>query len=159
MKKIVPVLLASLFVFLLAACALRGENPSAAQSATGYMPTPSSTEAPSPAASPEPAADEFVRIADYIPYVFVDLKYATDDNFTGQTIYTVQDAYLGYGTVQKLVSATDGLRGQGYRVWSSGTRSGRLRRSGSYGRPARTQHMCPIRTRATRRTAGATRST
>ena len=71
--------------------------------------------------TPEPADDEFVRATDYISDVLVDLKYATPDNFTGQTIYTFQDAYLRYGTVKKLASAADELRGQGYRllIWDA----------------------------------------
>ena len=52
---------------------------------------------------PEPESEEaFVRVLDYIPTAVQELRYATEDNFTGQVIYPFQDAYLRYGTVRKL---------------------------------------------------------
>ena len=45
---------------------------------------------------------DLVKVKDYIPDVYVDLKYATEDNFTGHRIYDFSEAYLRYGTVQKL---------------------------------------------------------
>ena len=42
---------------------------------------------------PEPADDAFVRVKEYIPDIVVELKYATEDNFTGQVIYDFQDAF------------------------------------------------------------------
>jgi AraC-like DNA-binding protein len=50
----------------------------------------------------EPSDDAFVRVRDYIPTIQVDLRYATTNNFTGQIIYTFDEAYLRYGTVLKL---------------------------------------------------------
>lgn len=43
-------------------------------------------------------------MADWIPDIYTDLRYAADNNFTGQAIYDFSDAYLRYGTVQKLAA-------------------------------------------------------
>ncbi len=61
-----------------------------------------------------PAPDQFVRVKDYIPGIHVDLKYATPNNFTGQTIYNFTDAWLRYSSVQKLAKAQAALNEQGY---------------------------------------------
>lgn len=61
-----------------------------------------------------PAPAEFVRVRDYVPDIFVDLKYAAPDNFTGRTIYTFPDAWLRYSTTQKLARAQALLKAQGY---------------------------------------------
>ena len=68
---------------------------------------------------PEPADDAFVRVKDYIPDIVVELKYATEDNFTGQVIYDFQDAYLRYGTVKKLMAVQEELRQQrlSLKIW------------------------------------------
>lgn len=89
-----------------------GSAPSAAQSSEPLTAPPATATA----AVTEPADTAFVRVADEIPDVLVDLKYATDNNFTGRTIYNFKDAYLRYGTVKKLAAAADDLRGQGYRL-------------------------------------------
>lgn len=64
---------------------------------------------------------DYVRIKDYIPSLFVDLKYATKDNFTGQVIYDFNDAYLRYGTVKKLKQVQEELLKQGYslKIWDA----------------------------------------
>ena len=51
----------------------------------------------------------------------MDLKYAGAENFTGQAVYDFTDAYLRYGTVQKLSSALDILMDQGYTllIWDA----------------------------------------
>ena len=36
---------------------------------------------------PEPSDDDFVLVKTYIPDIFVDLRYATEYNFTNQKIY------------------------------------------------------------------------
>lgn len=68
-----------------------------------------------------PAPAEFVRIKDYIPNIFVELKYATPDNFTGHTIYSFSEAWLRYSSVQKLAKAQALLNEQGYSlvVWDA----------------------------------------
>lgn len=58
--------------------------------------------------------DTFVRAADYIPNLRVELPYATRDNFTGVRIYDFTDGYLRYGTVKKLQVAAEDLADQGY---------------------------------------------
>ena len=69
----------------------------------------------------EPANDEFVRVVDYIPDVCVDLRYATENNFTGEIIYTFDEAYLRYGTVKKLRAVQDKLKenGLGLKIWDA----------------------------------------
>ena len=69
-----------------------------------------------------PSADSaLVRVKDYIPDVFVDLKYATEHNFTGHRVYDFSDAYLRYGTVQKLKKAQEELRKSGLslKIWDA----------------------------------------
>lgn len=68
-----------------------------------------------------PEDSALVRVCDYIPDIQVDLKYATEDNFTGKAIYNFRDAYLRYGTVKKLKKAQDSLRpmGCGLKIWDS----------------------------------------
>ena len=62
-----------------------------------------------------------VKVTDYIPDVFVDLKYATEDNFTGHRVYDFSEAYLRYGTVQKLLKAQEELRKSGLslKIWDA----------------------------------------
>lgn len=113
MKKIWVLLLALL---LLAGCGVQEtpvpETTAASVEVTVPETTPLETTLPETAATepetvptlpPEPESDEtFVRVLDYIPTASQELKYATADNFTGQVIYDFQDAYLRWGTVQKL---------------------------------------------------------
>lgn len=68
----------------------------------------------------EPPEDEaLVLVADYIPDIQVELKYATADNFTGQVIYDFQQVYLRYGTVKKLMAVQTSLAeaGLGLKIW------------------------------------------
>ncbi len=87
------------------------------------VPTTISTEAPTQPITPttlaEPSDEEFVRILDYIPTASQALAYATDQNFTGQTIYGFAEAYLRYGTVKKLMLVSEELAGQGLylKIW------------------------------------------
>lgn len=73
-----------------------------------------------PTEPPVPESDEvFVRVLDYIPTALQDLRYATGDNFTGQVIYSFQDAYLRYGTVRKLKMVSEDLAELGLylKIW------------------------------------------
>lgn len=86
--------------------------------------TQAATEAatePSTQPLPEPEDHEFVKIKDYIPDIVVELRYATDNNFTGQKIYEFTDAYLRYGTVKKLQQAQEIFRQQGMslKIWDA----------------------------------------
>ena len=69
-----------------------------------------------PSTATEPDDADFVRVKDYIPDIEVMLMYATDQNFTGEVIYSFTDAYLRYGTVKKLATAQEALKKQGYRI-------------------------------------------
>ena len=57
----------------------------------------------------------------YIPDIYVDLKYATEDNFTGQVIYDFTEARLRYGTVKKLAEVQAELREMGLslKIWDA----------------------------------------
>mgnify|MGYP002645691331 FL=1 len=76
---------------------------------------------PEPAPVPEPAPADLVVVVDYIPGIYTELRYASDNNFTHQVIYSFSDAYLRYGTVQKLASAQESLETAGYSllIWDS----------------------------------------
>lgn len=69
----------------------------------------------------EPDVNDYVKVRDYIPDIVVDLKYATEDNFTGQVIYDFTEAYLRYGTVLKLMNVQEQLKEQGYglKIWDA----------------------------------------
>lgn len=68
-----------------------------------------------------PEKTDFVLIVDYIPSIEIDLKYATYDNFTSTVIYDFSDAYLRYGTVEKLRKVQDAVSNDGYslKIWDS----------------------------------------
>lgn len=70
-------------------------------------------------ALPQRENEDFVRVRDYIPDIYVELKYATDDNITGKAIYSFEEAYLRYGTVLKLMQVQSELREMGYllKIW------------------------------------------
>ncbi len=76
---------------------------------------------PEPAPVPEPAPADLVAVVDYIPGIYTELRYASDNNFTHQVIYSFSDAYLRYGTVQKLASAQESLETAGYSllIWDA----------------------------------------
>ena len=62
-----------------------------------------------------PKDEELVKISDYIPDAKIDLKYATEDNFTHVVIYAPgTQALLRYGTVKKLMDAQEILKEKGY---------------------------------------------
>ena len=69
----------------------------------------------------EPELDEFVLVEAWLPDVGSELRYATENNFTGQIIYSFDDAWLRYGTVQKLGKAQALLTEQGYSllIWDA----------------------------------------
>ena len=64
--------------------------------------------------APEPSA--MVLIKDYIPDAVIHLPYATNDNFMHRRIYDFSDAYLRFGTLQKLIKVADEMRKAGYRL-------------------------------------------
>lgn len=62
----------------------------------------------------EPEDDEYVIVKKYIPDIYVELRYATENNFTGVKIYDFTEAYLRYGTVKKLAQVQKELKQHGY---------------------------------------------
>ena len=66
-----------------------------------------------------PDKEELVRVQDYIPEIRQALAYATVNNFSGQRIYDFTDAYLRYGTVEKLALVCQELaeQGIGLKIW------------------------------------------
>lgn len=84
-------------------------------------PEPTQPDTPATPVPWEPDASALVRISDYIPGVIQDLRYATENNFTGKTIYSFNDAYLRYGTVKKLQAVSQVLAEQGYSlvIWDA----------------------------------------
>lgn len=108
---------------LLGGCA-KGETPPQTPDAPSVpvqtLPTqPPETLPPTEAATEPPAQDALVRVLDYLPGAYQELMYATDRNFTGHVIYDFSDAYLRYGTVQKLAAVSDDLAelGLSIKIW------------------------------------------
>lgn len=69
----------------------------------------------------EPEDDEYVLVKKYIPDIYVEFRYATENNFTGVKIYDFTEAYLRYGTVKKLAQVQKELKQQGYslKIWDA----------------------------------------
>ena len=130
-------LIAAICVLLAAAAALvwrtlRAREPEpedaaapTAESAAPAVPSPSpertETPAPTPEPTPEPEDGDLVYITDCIPGVYVDLRYASTDNFTGRRIYDFTQPKLRYGTVKKLARVQEALLAQGYslKIWDA----------------------------------------
>lgn len=68
-----------------------------------------------------PQPTDMVDVRLFLPEVFVELRYAGDNNFTGQQIYGFEDAYLRFATVMKLNNVCDTLKEQGYclKIWDA----------------------------------------
>lgn len=117
MKKLLAAIIAA--ALLLSGCSLSSRPAVSAPPAETPSPSPTPIVTPTPA--PEPSDDELVLVRDYIPGIFIDLKYATTDNFTGQVIYDSDEAYLRYGTVKKLLAAQNELSGRGLslKIWDA----------------------------------------
>lgn len=123
MRKLLIIGLACL---LLAGCAAEVPEETAAPTLpTVPVPTVPATAAPTemptevPSGPAEPEDADLVRVADYIPNIRQNLRYATQENFTGQQIYDFADAYLRYGTVKKLKPVCEELarQGLGILIW------------------------------------------
>ena len=114
MKRFLAALMAA--VLALALCACGADAPAETAPPVTAEPTASPTPVPTVAVetpTPEPEDTALVRVRDYIPDIWVDLRYAGEDNFTGAAIYDFSDAYLRYGTVRKLAAVQETLRGEG----------------------------------------------
>lgn len=68
---------------------------------------------------PDPQDMILVAVTDYLPEIQIDLKYATEDNFTGQVVYDFSTVYLRYGTAKKLMAVQEDLKelGLGLKIW------------------------------------------
>lgn len=91
------------------------------QTTVSTAPSTGSTESNAPTTEaaviqPEPSDGDFVKVGKYIPDMVTDLRYATENNFTKQTIYDFTDAWLRYGTVKKLMLVQEELKQRGYRL-------------------------------------------
>lgn len=64
---------------------------------------------------------DYVKVKDYISNIYIDLRYATNNNFVGQTIYSFKEPYLRYGTVKKLIKVQNELNSKGYclKIWDA----------------------------------------
>lgn len=114
MKRLLAALMAA--VLAIALCACGADAPIETAPPVTAEPTASPTPVPTVAVetpTPEPEDTALVRVRDYIPDIWVDLRYAGEDNFTGAAIYDFSDAYLRYGTVRKLAAVQETLRGEG----------------------------------------------
>ncbi len=82
---------------------------------------PESTAPPTEPTWPDLEDEDFVRIVDLIPSVRQELRYGTENNFTGQVIYEFSDAFLRFGTVKKLAQACLelGEQGLGIVIWDA----------------------------------------
>lgn len=71
--------------------------------------------------SPDTPKDGFLNVKAVDPDIFVDLKYATSDNFTKQVIYDFDTAISRAGTVRKLAKASELVKAQGFRlkIWDA----------------------------------------
>ena len=122
-----PRFLILILAFCLLLCACKKEEttmetttaPNAPVQALPTETLPLETETQPETAVPEPAPGDFVRVLDYIPDMYQELKYAADRNFTGQVIYDFSDAYLRYGTVKKLAAVCNDLAelGLSLKIW------------------------------------------
>lgn len=130
MKRLLILLLIVLQIVGLCGCAqqdIKADEESAYTETTGTDQSATEeseqdttkTEAPETPVIPEPADEEFVLIADYIPTAKFEIAYATENNFTGRRIYEFTETYLRYGSVKKLMQAGEKLaeRGFGLIIW------------------------------------------
>ncbi len=96
------------------------ENPPDDLSSTTQPSKPIDPFVPiTPPIIPEP--EDLVKISDYIPNIFIDLRYSGTNNVLGQKIYNYQDAYLRYGTVKKLKNVQSELEQEGLslKIWDA----------------------------------------
>ena len=120
MRFFLPLTLA--LSLLLAGCGTQTPPPPEAPApAEEPAPIPEPLPEPQPVSEPAPEPGDLVLVKDYISNIRVDLKYAGENNFTGQTIYDFTEAYLRYGTVQKLAAAQEILDAEGYSllIWDA----------------------------------------
>ena len=116
MKALTAMILALLLA--LSAC---GAPPAEALPTPVAAASPSTTPSPTPAPTAAPAPGDMVRVIDIIPDIYIDLRYASPENFTGRAIYESGEAYLRYSTAKKLASVQETLKTMGYSlcIWDA----------------------------------------
>lgn len=64
---------------------------------------------------------DFVNVKEHAGDIEIELRYSTENNFTGKVIYGFKDAYLRYGTLKKLEKVQNELKMLGYRlkIWDA----------------------------------------
>ena len=93
------------------------EPESEEEAAPTPMPTPVPLPEDAPSGENTAVRDlELVRVLSYMPDLQVDLKYATEDNYTHKVVYTFDEPYLRLGTVRKLIQAQAQLKELGYEL-------------------------------------------
>jgi len=137
LKQLLVIVLPLVLLWMLASCSFTKDYPPAntvphTENKYQYSEPPQVTSAVSPTESlptdplvtdatviAEPKASDFVRVLDYIPDLIIDLKYAGTENFTGVAIYDSGEAWLRYGTVNKLIQVQTELKEMGYglKLW------------------------------------------
>lgn len=65
---------------------------------------------------PEPTASDFVRVKDVDPTIVIDLRYATENNFTKKRVYPLAVCIVRKETAEKLVKANAWFAKRGYRI-------------------------------------------
>jgi len=67
------------------------------------------------------AKGNLVRLLDMDPEFYIDLIYATNDNFTGSKVYQSGECYIDKDTALQLIAAKDKLKEMGYgvKVWDA----------------------------------------
>ena len=115
----IPVVTESPAVITEAATEIPAEIPTEAPTLPTEPPAEPLTEPPTEAPTDPPKEEDLVRIRDFIPGIQEDLAYASEANFTGKKIYDFYNAYLRYGTVQKLSAVCEELEslGLGILIW------------------------------------------
>lgn len=123
------ILILLLLLTVLSAC--RGETPTPpavteaavteAAVTEAMLPPTTVPETAPPEPLPEPEDSDLVAVEQYLAEIPVELKYATEDNFTGRKIYDFQSAYLRLGTVKKLAAVQADLKelGWGLKIWDA----------------------------------------
>ena len=72
-------------------------------------------------ANPLPPKSDLVLVEDYYKDFFIDMKYATCDNFVKKTLYPSPTCVLTKGTLDKLIKANKLVKQQGYsiKIWDA----------------------------------------
>lgn len=116
MKRLSALLLSLLLAISLCACGVTISEVNSPTPTPLPAASPEPAPDPTPEATPErvPEAGELVRAVDVIPGIYIDARYASEDNFTGRAIYADSAVYLRYSTAQKLAEVQESLKSLGY---------------------------------------------